>query len=92
MLRLIAYDIADDRRLRRVAKVCEDFGVRVQKSLFECWLDEDRFEEMWSRLLDEMNEKEDYVVAYPIDSGSTRKRRTAGKNMICTEKRTRYVF
>ena len=92
MLRLIAYDIADDRRLRRVAKVCEDFGVRVQKSLFECWLDEDRFEEMWARLLNEMNEKDDYLVAYPIESGSARKRRTAGRSMICTEKRSRYVF
>ncbi len=92
MLRLIAYDIADERRLRRIAKVCEGFGVRVQKSLFECWLDEDCFEEMWSLLLGEMKEAEDFLVAYPIDVRSARKRRTAGRGMIITEKRSRYVF
>lgn len=92
MLHLLAYDITDDRRLRRIAKVCEDYGVRVQKSLFECWLDADRFEELWGKLLSEMDPKEDFLVAYPVDAGSTRKRRTAGRKMVVTEKRTRYVF
>ena len=40
MLILVTYDIADPRRLRRVAKVSEGFGRRVQKSVFECELDE----------------------------------------------------
>jgi len=35
---LIAYDISDRRRLRRVAKLMERFGARVQKSVFECVL------------------------------------------------------
>ena len=38
---LVAYDVATDttvgqRRLRQVAKTCEGFGQRVQKSVFEC--------------------------------------------------------
>ena len=33
---LVAYDIADAGRLARVACICLDYGVRVQKSLFEC--------------------------------------------------------
>lgn len=38
---LVAYDVATDspegrRRLRQVAKACEGFGQRVQKSVFEC--------------------------------------------------------
>jgi CRISPR-associated protein Cas2 len=36
MPHLILYDIADAKRLRRVARVCEDFGVRLQDSVFEC--------------------------------------------------------
>ncbi len=41
MLYLISYDVstinaAGKRRLRRVAKLCEDYGVRVQNSVFEC--------------------------------------------------------
>lgn len=33
---LVAYDICDPRRLRRVAKLMERFGLRIQKSVFEC--------------------------------------------------------
>lgn len=32
---IVAYDIADETRLRRVAKIAEDYGTRVQKSIFE---------------------------------------------------------
>ncbi|MEK3936849.1 CRISPR-associated endonuclease Cas2 [Sporosarcina sp. FSL W7-1349] len=44
MLVLITYDVSitsegGKKRLRRVAKKCEDFGVRVQNSVFECVLD-----------------------------------------------------
>ena len=44
MLMLVSYDVnittvAGRRRLRRIAKVCEDWGIRVQNSVFECTLD-----------------------------------------------------
>lgn len=44
MLMLITYDINTEtaegkRRLREVAKVCVDYGQRVQNSVFECLLD-----------------------------------------------------
>ena len=44
MLMLVSYDVntvnaAGRRRLRRIAKVCEDWGIRVQKSVFECTVD-----------------------------------------------------
>jgi len=44
MLVLITYDVSTmseggKRRLRKVAKKCEDFGVRVQNSVFECIVD-----------------------------------------------------
>ena len=92
MLRLIVYDIAHPKRLRRVANVCEDFGVRVQKSVFECWLDDDRFEQLWDRLCAEMDLDEDALTAYPIDERGARCRRTAGQTAIATEKRTMYLF
>lgn len=37
---LVCYDISDPRRLRRVARICEGFGARAQRSVFECFLDE----------------------------------------------------
>ncbi len=44
MLVLVTYDVnvetpAGKRRLRRVAKICEDHGQRVQNSVFECLVD-----------------------------------------------------
>ncbi len=44
MLVVVAYDVNTEneegrRRLRRVARVCEDQGQRVQKSVFECLVD-----------------------------------------------------
>ena len=44
MLMLVSYDVntvnaSGRRRLRRIAKVCEDWGVRVQNSVFECTVD-----------------------------------------------------
>lgn len=36
---LVAYDICDDKRLRRVAKTLAGFGYRIQYSVFECCLD-----------------------------------------------------
>ena len=92
MLRVIAYDIACPRRLRRAAEVCLDYGVRVQKSVFECWLDEDRFEQFWNRLQQAIKAEEDQVVAYTLDAGAARRRRTAGNMAIVSEKRSHYVL
>ena len=44
MLMLVSYDVntedaAGRCRLRRIAKVCEDWGIRVQNSVFECSID-----------------------------------------------------
>lgn len=66
MLHLIAYDIANDRRLRRVAAICEDFGCRIEKSVFECDLDDATYERFWGRLTAAINPDLDSVVDYPI--------------------------
>src|SRR5690606_35639920 len=70
MLILIGYDIANHKRLAKVAKTCEDFGMRVQYSFFECHLDNASFESLWSRLLELIDETEDRIVAYRIDARS----------------------
>ena len=66
---LIAYDITTDdkagrRRLRRVAKVCERYGRRVQKSLFECQGDGKTLQKLRFELLDEIDEKYDSLRIY----------------------------
>ncbi|MBE7501230.1 MAG: CRISPR-associated endonuclease Cas2 [Verrucomicrobiales bacterium] len=90
MLTLVAYDICEPRRLARVARVCEDFGVRVQYSVFECHLDEDEFTDFWLKLLEQIDEAEDRLVAYKIDARSARETLTAG-TMVCSEKVVCYL-
>lgn len=78
MLHLIVYDISDDKRLRKVARICEDFGVRVEKSVFECDLPDDRFMELWSRLRMSVLPDQDKVIDYPIGLVDRRKIRALG--------------
>jgi CRISPR-associated protein Cas2 len=92
MLRVIAYDIACPRRLRRVAEACLDYGVRVQKSIFECWLDDERFESLWLRLQQIINTDQDQLNAYTLDAPCARRRRTAGCQDNLSERRTHYVL
>ena len=87
MLRVIVYDIACPKRLRRIAQVCEQSGVRIQKSVFECWLDEERFESLWAQLLTLLEPQEDTLAAYVLDAKAARLRRAAGQRMELTERR-----
>jgi len=57
MLVLVSYDVctidlAGKRRLRRVAKACENFGIRVQNSVFECNVDAAQWTALKARLTD----------------------------------------
>ncbi len=55
---------AGTRRLRRVARVCEGVGQRVQKSVFECQVDLMQMEELERRLLAEIDLMEDNLRLY----------------------------
>ena len=71
MMIIVGYDVSTEtkegrRRLRRVAKVCESTGQRVQKSLFECQVDLMQYEELERRLLAEINLDEDCLRLYRL--------------------------
>jgi len=63
---IVAYDIADPRRLARIARIMKDYGKRVQKSVFEVDLTESRFQEMKERAERTMDLGEDGVKYYPL--------------------------
>lgn len=69
MFVLVTYDVATaskhgPRRLARVAKICSDFGHRVQNSVFECQLPPDRWAELRHRLLNTYEPEEDSLRFY----------------------------
>ena len=76
MLIIVSYDVSTEtragrKRLRRIAKICESVGQRVQKSVFECQVDEMQFEELERRLLAEFDEKEDNLRFYRITESAS---------------------
>lgn len=72
MLILVTYDVstvekAGNRRLRRVARACEDYGTRVQKSVFECQVGRTEWVQLRDRLLREIKAEEDSFRFYFLD-------------------------
>jgi CRISPR-associated protein Cas2 len=63
---LVAYDISDPRRLRKVARACEDFGLRRQYSVFLCRLTACDLVRLKSRLYDVINLDQDQVLFIPL--------------------------
>ncbi len=73
MFVLVSYDVKTSdpggaRRLRRVAKVCRNFGQRVQYSVFECIVDPAQWTKMRQMLIDEIDEESDSLRFYFLGS------------------------
>ena len=63
---IVAYDIADPKRLNKVAKVIMDYGIRVQKSIFEVDVSNHLFLKMKSRIEEIIEPGADGVKYYPL--------------------------
>jgi CRISPR-associated protein Cas2 len=75
---LVTYDVATsteggERRLRRVAKICLDYGQRVQNSVFECEIDPARFVELKARLFDVADLDHDSLRFYNLGADWNRR-------------------
>jgi CRISPR-associated protein Cas2 len=84
---LVTYDVATDtaagrRRLRRVAKVCEAHGQRVQKSVFECIVNAAELEVLKHRLAGEINPREDSLRIYRLREPRERYIETLGRHPV----------
>ncbi len=84
---LVAYDVATDtaegrHRLRRVAKVCEAYGQRVQKSVFECVVNPGEFERLKHRLRAEIDLEQDSLRFYQLREPRERYLQTLGRQPV----------
>ncbi|OPX37562.1 MAG: CRISPR-associated endonuclease Cas2 [Desulfobacteraceae bacterium 4484_190.1] len=71
MLVLVTYDVSTEtaagrRRLAKMAKQCKNFGQRVQKSVFECNVDEMHYEKLIRTLVKVMDKEEDSLRIYRL--------------------------
>lgn len=91
MLTLVAYDITEPKRLAKIAKTCEDYGVRIQYSVFECRLEADAFDDFWNELNDILDPATDRITAYKVCAACASNIRDAGIQTH-SQKVVAYVF
>lgn len=76
---IVSYDISSNKLRRKIAKELENYGVRVQYSVFECDLDNDRYQEMYQKLIRLMNDiKEGSIRFYEVCSECRKKTHIIG--------------
>lgn len=85
MYLLVAYDVATAtpsgaRRLRRVAKICLDYGQRVQNSVFECKIEPARYVEFKERVLGIIDTEKDSIRFYHLGNNWQKRIEHYGKN------------
>ncbi len=78
MLVVICYDVSTveaggQRRLRRVAKACKNYGQRVQFSIFECDIDPARWAFLRQSLIDKIDPETDSLRFYFLGSNWRRR-------------------
>ena len=77
MLTVFTYDVSSDRKRRRVAKILEDAATRVQFSVFEARLSEQRAAAIAQRVAAELD-RGDSLRVYAVSATSEPRTRTYG--------------
>lgn len=83
MLVVVCYDVSTvepegQSRLRRVAKICKDYGQRVQFSVFECEIDPAQWVNLKQKLIDEIDPETDSLRFYFLGSNWRRRMEQIG--------------
>ena len=78
MFVLVSYDVSTEgtegqKRLRRISKTCQNYGQRVQYSVFECIVDPAQWAALRARLIDEMDPEKDSLRFYFLGSNWRRR-------------------
>ncbi|MBE7546925.1 CRISPR-associated endoribonuclease Cas2 1 [Candidatus Kuenenia stuttgartiensis] len=82
MFYLVSYDIPETRRRTKLAKILEDFGDRVQYSVFECILDEKLLGKMIKRIQEIIIAEDDSIRIYSICAGCEKRIEVMGKGKV----------
>lgn len=82
---LATYDVdtiseTGQKRLRKVAKLCKDYGRRVQNSVFECELTEAQFIQLKEALSEVIDKNLDSLRFYHLNKNDNNRIETIGKN------------
>ena len=82
MFVVVTYDITDDKRRLHVSDELENFGARVNFSVFECHLEAESLTDLKQRLAEKINSSEDNVRYYVLCDACLKKVEVHGKNQV----------
>jgi len=82
---IISYDISQDRRRAKAANIIKDYGIRVQKSVFECFVKPDSFKKLIAQLDKIIDYKTDSILGYMVCEACLKHKQTMGQNIIQTK-------
>jgi len=79
---VLAYDMTDDRRRAKIARLMESLGLRVQGSVFEAYLTKSELEKLLKRAVKLMKAEEDSLRIYMLCAACREKVRTEGRGQV----------
>lgn len=79
MFWIVSYDIPNDKRRSKVAKILEGYGRRAQYSVFECEIDDEKREKLEGALQREIDAEEDDIRFYPMNRADLKRVRLLGR-------------
>ena len=79
MFWIVCYDIADDRRRRKVVKIMEGYGRRAQYSVFECEINGEKRKKLERALARVIDKDEDDIRMYPLNRADLKRVRLLGR-------------
>jgi CRISPR-associated protein Cas2 len=82
MFYCICYDVMNNTRRLKLAKVLKDFGTRVQLSVFEADLDARQMERLRKRIRTVLNDAEDRVRFYPLCASCMSRIEVLGQGIV----------
>ncbi|MFA5229757.1 MAG: CRISPR-associated endonuclease Cas2, partial [Candidatus Paceibacterota bacterium] len=82
---IIAYDISVNKRRREVVKVLERHGVRMNKSVFECFVLPDTYKNIENSISKIIDSKKDVILYYPLCRSCMGKSKNTSRKTISSE-------
>jgi CRISPR-associated protein Cas2 len=79
---VLAYDICDDKRRAKIARLMESMGVRVQGSVFEAYLSQKELESVTRKALRLMRKEQDSLRIYSLCRACLEKVKTHGQGQV----------
>lgn len=79
MFWIVSYDIPNDKRRGKVAKILEGYGRRAQYSVFECEINDEQREKLERALQREIDAEEDDIRFYPMNRADLKRVRLLGR-------------